>query len=109
MGLLDFFKTAGAPTEESTDRSGAFSWHAETHAFAVGLGLAWIAVVTGDLELLGAVMPAVTAGLHAKDRNFSKILTDVKQEWHYFVGAVPVGGLIGAFVRYSLGLTSLPV
>lgn len=34
--LAERAREAGASTESSTDRDGAFSYHAETHAFAVG-------------------------------------------------------------------------
>jgi len=41
MGLIDFLRRrireAGAGSESSTDRDGAFSHAAETHAFAVGV------------------------------------------------------------------------
>ena len=41
MGLIDFvrrrIREAGRPSEDSTDRDGAFSYAAETHAFVVGV------------------------------------------------------------------------
>jgi hypothetical protein len=39
-GPQDYIEDAGAKTEKVTDRDGAFSYHAETHAFAVSAELA---------------------------------------------------------------------
>lgn len=101
-GLPDLLEDAGAPSEQATERDGAFSYHAETHSAGVGAGIAWFAIVTGDLALLSLILPAITAGLHAKDKNFGKILTDVRQEPHYALGGALVGALLGIIVRYSL-------
>ena len=90
-----FIEDAGAPSEQASDRDGAFSYHAETHAFAVGAGVAWIALVTGNLQLLGLVVPAITTGLRAKDGDYGMILTDVVQEPHYALGGLLLGGLLG--------------
>lgn len=35
--LIKLLKEMGAPTEDSTERDGAFSYSGETHAFAVGV------------------------------------------------------------------------
>jgi hypothetical protein len=92
--IPDIIKDAGAQSESDTDRDGAFSYHAESHAFGVGAGIAWLVLMTGAAELVGLVLPAITAGLRAKDRQFSKILTDVYQEPHYTL----FGHLVGAVV-----------
>jgi len=98
----DLLEDAGAPSEQVTDRNGFLSFHAETHALGVGLGIAWVAIVTGRLQLLGLVLPAITAGLRAKDKAFGKILTDVRQEPHYALGGLAAGGFLGLLVRYSV-------
>ena len=89
-----YIEDAGAPSEQASDRDGAFSYHAETHAFAVGAGAAWIALVTGNLQLLGLVVPAITTGLRAKAGDYGKILTDVVQEPHYALGGLLFGGVL---------------
>lgn len=104
MSLLDklvtLAKQAGAPTEQSTDRGGAFSWHAETHAFVVGAGVSWIALTTGQTQLLAGVLPAITAALHGKKKSYGKILTDVYQEYHYALGGI----LFGAILAIATGV-----
>lgn len=89
---------AGAATESDSDRNGFLSYHAESHAAGVGLGVGWLALVTGDLQYLGLIVPALTAGLRAKNKQFGKILTDVRQEPHYALGALVVGGVLGALM-----------
>jgi len=101
-GPEDYIEDAGAPTESDSERNGFLSYHAESHAVGVGLGVAWLAMVTGNLQLLGLVVPAITAGLRAKNREFSKILTDVRQEPHYALGGLVVGAALGVGVRMVL-------
>jgi hypothetical protein len=98
----DYIEDAGAKTESDSERNGFLSYHAESHAAGVGLGIAWLAMVTGNLQLLGLVVPAITAGLRAKNREFSKILTDIKQEPHYTLGGLVVGATLGVGVRMVL-------
>lgn len=108
MGLMQWIRDAGAVKESDSERDGFLSYHAESHAVAVGMGIGWLALVTGDMQLLGIVIPAITAGLRAKNKEFGKILKDVYQEPHYSVMGVVVGGVIGAGVRIALG-QSLPI
>jgi len=98
----DFIEDAGAASESDSDRNGFLSYHAEPHAVGVGAGLGFAAVATGRLQLLGLLVPAITAGLRAKDREFGKILTDVRQEPHYALGGLVVGALLGLPVRLLL-------
>jgi|APHM01.1.fsa_nt_gi hypothetical protein len=105
-GLRDSFRDMSASTEAASERDGALSYHAETHAAGVGLGLAWLAIVTGTPQLLGLIIPAVTAGLRAQDREFSKILTDIRQEPHYALAGLVLGGLLGVAVRFVLSSTA---
>lgn len=97
--LIAFIRSAGAKSEADTDRDGFLSYHAEPHSVAVGAGAGFAAVATNDTKLLGAILPAATAGLRAKDRKFSRILTDVKDEPHYALAGVVCGALVGAFTR----------
>jgi len=93
--LRDWVKSASSKTESGSDRDGFLSYHAESHAAGVGIGIGWIAVVTGDIQLLGLLLPAITSGLKAKDKEFGKILTDVKTEPHYALGGIVFGALLG--------------
>ena len=102
MNPIDTLRDAGASSEGDSDRNGFLSYHAESHAAGLGIGLGWLAIVTGDLQLLGLVLPAITAGLRAKNREFGKILADVRQEPHYCLGGLPLGGLLGWLVTGGL-------
>jgi hypothetical protein len=107
MGLREWIKAAGQPNESNTDRDGFLSYSAEVHAVGVGLGIGFLAVATGNMQLLGVILPAITSGLRAKNREFSKILEDVYQEPHYAIAAVVVGMLLGVPFNGGL-LPSLP-
>lgn len=95
----DLIEDAGAKSESDSERDGFLSYHAESHAAGVGLGLGFAAVATGNVQWLGLVLPAVTAGLRAKNREFGKILTDVRQEPHYALGGLVAGALLGLVAR----------
>jgi hypothetical protein len=105
MGLREWIRQAGQPTESDTARNGFLSYSAEVHALGIGLGVGWLVTVTGDTQLLAVILPAITSGLRAKNKEFSKILQDIAQEPHYCIGAIPVGGLLGWVVS---GVGALP-
>jgi len=97
--LITFIKQAGAASEQSTDRQGFLSYHAESHAVAVGLGAGFLLTLSGNGQLLGAVIGAISAGLRGESsRQPTKILTDVYQEPHYAIGGLVVGVILGALV-----------
>jgi hypothetical protein len=96
--IPDAIEDAGAATESDSDRNGFLSYHAESHAVGVGLGVGWLALVTGNLQYLGLVVPALTAGLRAKNKQFGKILSDVRQEPHYAISGLALGGVLGALM-----------
>ena len=96
--LITIIRQAGAQSESDTDRNGFLSYHAESHAAGLGIAAGWAYAVTGNAQLLGVVLPAVTAGLRAKNKEYGKILTDVKQEPHYAAGGLVVGWLLGLVV-----------
>ena len=89
--LFRLLRQAGAKRESDTDRDGAFSYHAETHAFAVGLGVVWFILVTGDVSIVGALPPVVTSILRARRKEYQNIVIDVVTEIPYFLGGVVVG------------------
>ncbi|QLG47907.1 hypothetical protein [Natrinema halophilum] len=95
---LRVFREAGAPSEESTDRNGAFSYHAETHAAGVGIGVGAAAGATGDYRIVGAIV-ALAFGLNrGPSLSSARIGEDIKQEPHYALGGLALGLLIGTFV-----------
>jgi hypothetical protein len=100
--ILKYIRQAGAKREQDTDRDGFLSYHAESHAVAVGAGAGFVAVATDETKLLGALLPAVTSGLRAKDREFGRILADVRQEPHYALGGLVLGAAVGALTRVVL-------
>jgi len=93
--IIQFIKAAGAKSENKSDRDGFLSYHAESHAVAVGLGAGFLFIATGEKALLGIVLPVITSALRGKNKEYSKILTDVYQEPHYAIIAVVVGYLLG--------------
>jgi hypothetical protein len=106
--IPDAIEDAGAPTESDSDRNGFLSYHAESHAVGVGLGVGFVAIATGNIQYIGLVWPAITAGLRAKNKEFGKILTDVRQEPHYAAGGLVAGAVLGVVARLAMGLAAVP-
>lgn len=94
--LLQFVQAAGGKTEATTERDGAFSYHAESHAAGLGIAAGWFATATGETKLLGVVYAAAVYG-RASGTNDKRrrIVRDVIQEPHYAVGGVVIGAVIG--------------
>lgn len=113
MKHLDWFirltKTAGAKKESNTERDGFLSYHAETHALAMGLAAAYAAVAFNETSLLSAVYAAAAHGRVAQSqKKRRRIFRDIVQEPHYALFGVVVGGTLGAGVRVALGDPPLP-
>lgn len=106
--IIQRLKEAGAKSESSFDRDGAFSYHAETHAAGMGLAAGYVATAHGETKLLGVALGAAVHG-RAAERNGKRrrILMDIVDEWHYALGGIVVGGVIGAGVRAITGV--LPI
>lgn len=86
---------AGAKSEDSYERDGAFSYHAESHAFGVGLGVGVAASATGDYRYVAAVV-ALAFGLNRGPQLSSrKIAEDIKQEPHYLLFGLAIGLMVG--------------
>lgn len=104
MNPLDFFRSAGAPTEGDTERDGFLSYSHETHA--VGYGLALGAAVALKLAGVPWVLETVIlalGGVGAKRRfGNERVWREITDEPQYFMGAfvlgfVVVGGLAATF------------
>lgn len=96
--LLRLVRQAGAPSEDSTERNGAFSYHAETHAAGIGIGVGAAASATGNYRFVGALV-AITFGLNrGPSLSSRKIATDCRQEPHYLLGGIGLGLLLGTVV-----------
>lgn len=102
--LLGWIRDAGAPTEKSTERSGFLSYHAESHALAMGIAGGFIATAAGETKLLSLVYAAAVYG-RATERGGSrkKVFADIKQEMHYAVMGIVIGILAGLVSRYTIG------
>lgn len=93
--LLRFAREAGAKREADTDRDGAFSYHAETHAVGVGLGVGVAAGATDEYRLVGGVVALAFGANRGPTLSSPKIAEDVRQEPHYALVGLVVGLVIG--------------
>ena len=91
---------AGAPSERTYKRDGAFSYHAETHSAGLGFGLGMAAssgVVGEDIQLyIGALLASAFGLNRGPQLKSKKIVVDVEEEPHYFIGGLGLGLLLGA-------------
>ncbi|WP_254768220.1 hypothetical protein [Salinilacihabitans rarus] len=102
--LVRFVREAGAPSEDDTDRDGFLSYHAESHAAGVGLGVGIAASATGDLQYAGAIL-AMAFGLNrGPTLSNAKITEDVRQEPHYALGGLGLGLLLGSVLGSTVSL-----
>lgn len=93
--VVRLFRQAGAKDESSYDRDGAFSYHAETHAAGVGLGVGAAAGATGDYSYVGTIVGIAFVANRGETLSDPKITEDVRQEPHYALGGLALGLLIG--------------
>jgi len=100
--IIRFLRSAGAKQEASSERDGAFSYHAETHAFALGAGIGAAAPVTGNWRLIGGLVSLATALNRGPTLFDGKIAADIKQEPHYAFGGLLFGLVIGLAARTQL-------
>lgn len=106
--LVIFAKHAGAEKESMTKRDGFLSYHAETHALAMGLAAGWWYGAEGNTELLSLVYAAgVNARAHAANGKRRRILRDITQEPHYALAGVVAGAVLGALTSRTFGITDL--
>jgi hypothetical protein len=100
-------KQAGAKREAQTARDGFLSYHAESHALALGLAAGWFAAVQGEMALLSAIYSAAVYGKASGLGDSPKrrrLLVDVTQEPHYGLAGVVAGALLGAVAGWAIGV-----
>lgn len=93
--VIQRLREAGAPSEQTYERDGGFSYHAESHAFGVGFGVGLWAGATGDYQYAGAIIAAAFGLNRGPQLSSPRILEDIKQEPHYAIFGVAVGFLLG--------------
>lgn len=93
--VLAHAKYAGAVSEDEYDYNGGFSYHAESHAFAVGFGVGMGASsgLLGDQgkAFVGSVMAAAFGLNRGPQLSSAKITEDIKQEPHYALMGLGIG------------------
>lgn len=107
--LVRFIRQAGSPSEDSYDRDGFLSYHAEPHALGAGIGLGFMALAAGDLRVLGLLLELVLFGNRSERLLEPRLVGDILQERHYFLGGIVLGGLVGLLARVVLSVELLPV
>jgi hypothetical protein len=106
--LIRFSKQAGAVDEESFDRNGFLSYHAETHAAGMGIAAGWWYGAEGETQLLSWVYGAAVYGrAHASNGKRRRILKDIAQEPHYALGGVVVGAVLGSLTSHAVDVTGI--
>ena len=105
MNPLDFFRQAGAVSESDTERDGAFSYHAETHAAGIGAGVGVTAAATGEYRLAGVVVSMAFGTNRGETALDPKVIEDIRQEPHYALGGLVAGVTLGKVTKH---LPALP-
>lgn len=107
MSIMDmiilFIKRAGAQSENTFDHNGLFSYHAESHAAGMGIAGGFIFTATGEATLLGMVYGAAIYGrtTEVNDKR-RKILVDIRDEWHYALGGIVFGAVLGMVANLAV-------
>lgn len=96
--LVRLLRQAGAPSEESTDRDGGFSHHAETHAAGIGIGIGMVAMTTGEMQYLSALLAIAMGADRELSPSSDRITDDLRQEPHYLIGGLALGLALGALI-----------
>ncbi|ELZ05579.1 hypothetical protein [Natrialba aegyptia] len=96
--LVRLIRQAGAPSEDSYERDGAFSWHAESHAAGIGIGVAMVAATTGEFRYVSALL-AIAFGVNRElAPSDDGIVEDLRSEPHYLIGGLALGLCLGALI-----------
>jgi hypothetical protein len=88
------------PDDSDTDgdgRTGFLSTYVEFHALAIGLALGTVAVQTGNIEMIAAVIGAGAVGSRVQGGLPEKYLHQAKRELPYFVFGTGLAFIIGVF------------
>lgn len=97
--LLQLVKTAGAASEDDTERDGFLSYAGETHALGTGLGVGFVAMATGRTRLLGLLLVAVLYGRQGKTALSPRLFRQLVEELPYFAVGLALGGGFGLLAR----------
>lgn len=97
--VIRFGKQAGAPSESETDRDGFLSHAAETHAAGAGLGAGFMIAASGDFRYFGLLYETVVLGNRGEQVFEGRLLKDIQQEKHYFLGGLVLGAALGMASR----------
>jgi hypothetical protein len=107
--LLDRLRdTWTADTERASERDGYLSYRAEWHSAAFGASVGLLAILTGRVEVLGALLAwALRGSSDAGDLNlpYPKQFT---RESAYLLGHAVAGVAVGMGCRVLLGMRPLP-
>jgi len=96
--LVRVIRQAGAPSEDSYERDGFLSHHAETHAAGLGIGVGMIAMTTDEWRYVSALLAIAFGANRELSPSSDRITGDLKAEPHYLVGGLAVGLLLGALI-----------
>jgi hypothetical protein len=102
--LLRAIRSTGASSEDATERDGAFSYHAESHAVGIGVGVGFAAIATEQFKLIGALVTLVVYGRRGETALGADIVEDVRSEKPYTLGGLVVGAAFGLLTRVVLGV-----
>ena len=108
-GAVRFIKQAGAPSEETYERDGFLSYHAESHAAGAGLGIGFALAAAGELRLIGGFLTLVLAGNDGVSLADKKLARDIRQEPQYFLGGLVTGAVLGIGARAAAGVGVNPL
>ncbi len=96
--LIRVIRDAGAPSEADSERDGFLSYHAESHAAGLGIGIGMVAMTTDEMRYVSALLALAFGANRGPKLSSPRIAEDVKAEPHYAVGGLALGLLLGALI-----------
>lgn len=94
-----------AKKEADTTYDGPFSHPGEFHAFLAGVGAVLLAVLSGDVQVLVAILELALLGNRARLRLTRGIYVEVKREPWYAVGGMVVTAVVLVVAAYVGAVT----
>jgi hypothetical protein len=103
QALTNLIRQMGAPSEQATERDGAFSQHEETHAAGFMFGIGLLLPLAGMVPQLGAFISLVFGTSHGKTPIpiHKDLMHDIQAERHYAIGGLATGIVLGLAIRYA--------